>query len=182
MSNDLFTTKLAQVVAGVVNNMDALIELIFIDPTTQIYNRAAFNHTSFCKIAIIDVDSLKYLNDNYSHELGDRALSITSSMLVERFGFSRVFRLSGDEFAVICYDESQYETFRASMCDAQDEAMKLVGFTYGIADCLTEADQQLKQSKQLREKQGVRQGRNQSVKPLWYDALVAYHTYRTRIE
>ena len=52
-------------------------------------------------IAMIDLNSLKYINDTYGHECGNKAIKLLSKTVCEIFAHSPVFRIGGDEFAVI---------------------------------------------------------------------------------
>ncbi len=56
-------------------------------------------------IAIFDCDDLKLINDRYGHDKGDLYLKNTSAMICHVFGHSPVFRIGGDEFAVIMQNE-----------------------------------------------------------------------------
>ena len=52
-------------------------------------------------IAMIDLNDLKLINDNYGHSAGDAALIKLSSLICGVFTHSPVFRVGGDEFVVI---------------------------------------------------------------------------------
>lgn len=54
----------------------------------------------FC-LTICDVNELKSVNDNYGHKAGDEYLKQTSSIICDIFDHSPVFRIGGDEFAII---------------------------------------------------------------------------------
>lgn len=56
-------------------------------------------------IAIFDCDDLKLINDRYGHDKGDLYLKNTSAIICHVFGHSPVFRIGGDEFAVIMQNE-----------------------------------------------------------------------------
>lgn len=78
-----------------------------------------YNHRGFCflaeqhlkliarsggriLLACIDLDELKYINDHFGHQEGNRALSETAEILKSCFRQSDVIgRLGGDEFAVL---------------------------------------------------------------------------------
>jgi len=56
----------------------------------------------------IDLDGLKYINDTYGHEEGDRALKRTADILKKTFRDSDIIaRLGGDEFAVLVSDNEE---------------------------------------------------------------------------
>ncbi len=52
-------------------------------------------------ILILDVNGLKIVNDQYGHSAGDRLITAASALICDVFGHSPVYRIGGDEFAVI---------------------------------------------------------------------------------
>ncbi len=52
-------------------------------------------------IAMIDLNDLKKINDNYGHDKGDIAIQRLCGMICAVFKHSPVFRIGGDEFAVV---------------------------------------------------------------------------------
>lgn len=96
------------------------------DALTHLYNRTAFKREAFKKIkstpdkvgAMIfsDLDNLKYVNDTFGHEMGDKLITTASDMF-RRFVQSGgiVARISGDEFAIFLYG-----------FDSRDEIMGIV--------------------------------------------------------
>lgn len=60
-------------------------------------------------IFIIDVNGLKYVNDNFGHEIGNELLIKVTQIMVEAFGEENVYRIGGDEFAVILSGVTQEE-------------------------------------------------------------------------
>lgn len=61
-------------------------------------------------VIIMDVNGLKTVNDNYGHQEGDRMLIDIADKIMEVFteGYE-VFRIGGDEFAVLSIDKTQQE-------------------------------------------------------------------------
>ena len=59
-------------------------------------------------VAVFDMNGLKYVNDNYGHEMGDKFI-IGASLAIKRvFGISNIYRIGGDEFIAVlehCTDE-----------------------------------------------------------------------------
>ena len=49
-------------------------------------------------IVVFDLISLKNYNDNYGHEVGDKAITDAAKALIEVFGRDNVYRIGGDEF------------------------------------------------------------------------------------
>lgn len=83
------------------------------DSMTGVLNRRAFDQIlrlmegeerDFA-LVLVDVDNFKGVNDNYGHAAGDDVLKRVSKLLVEGFrSIDRVYRVGGDEFAVIMMD------------------------------------------------------------------------------
>ncbi len=89
------------------------------DPLTDLPNRASFNDAldaalerarktngSFGLLSI-DLDSFKEANDLYGHSVGDGVLREVAQRLKAAAGGSAVFRIGGDEFALILADGEQ---------------------------------------------------------------------------
>ena len=88
-------------------------ELAFTDTLTGIGNNAAYsrdvmeikeeieNNTACFSMAIIDVNNLKYINDNFGHDKGNVLIISTAEAAVSVFGQDKVYRIGGDEFAVL---------------------------------------------------------------------------------
>ncbi len=56
----------------------------------------------------VDIDDLKWINDNLGHEEGDKALIDTAAILKETFRKSDIIaRLGGDEFAILAIVEDE---------------------------------------------------------------------------
>lgn len=60
-------------------------------------------------IVIVDLNFLKRINDNYGHDKGNIALKKTCRIVCSVFSRSPVFRIGGDEFAVILKGEALAE-------------------------------------------------------------------------
>ena len=104
-----YTTALAAKKLKRQNN--EIAALAYMDAMTGIQNRRAFNerlnNEAACDaakvLAAIDLDSFKDINDRYGHEVGDEVLVELASRLKEAAPEGAdVYRVGGDEFAVIC--------------------------------------------------------------------------------
>ena len=51
--------------------------------------------------AFCDINDLKYVNDTYGHEQGDELIRSACRLICDTFRHSAVFRIGGDEFAVL---------------------------------------------------------------------------------
>uniref|UniRef100_A0A7V5XIA0 diguanylate cyclase n=1 Tax=Thermodesulfobacterium geofontis TaxID=1295609 RepID=A0A7V5XIA0_9BACT len=87
-------------------------ELIFIDPLTEVNNRAYLNiiKTKIKKISgpatvlMVDIDNFKDINDTFGHVVGDKVLKRLSQTLRKNVKITdEVIRYGGEEFLVIAY-------------------------------------------------------------------------------
>ena len=84
-------------------------ELATTDILTGIYNRTAFTkweaeyqeNFSNTSIVLCDLNNLKYYNDNYGHEIGDKYIIDAAHIIKEAFkDKGQCYRIGGDEFVV----------------------------------------------------------------------------------
>ena len=93
---------------------EALLVLSLTDDLTGLYNRRRFFVLTeqYLKVAIrtkkrllllfIDMDALKWINDDYGHNEGDQALKDLAKILKQTFRESDIIaRMGGDEFVVL---------------------------------------------------------------------------------
>ena len=78
------------------------------DAMTNVGNKAAFTQSvselqegDSYAIALMDANNLKMINDTYGHVAGDGYIKGCCRILCDVFKHSPVFRIGGDEFAVI---------------------------------------------------------------------------------
>ena len=78
------------------------------DPLTGLFNRATYYQDvikmekSITAIIQLDMDALKYFNDNFGHQEGDRALTTIADSISNACDRNMYpYRLSGDEFLII---------------------------------------------------------------------------------
>lgn len=80
------------------------------DLLTGLYNRNAYeawvdeHRENFSDISVIlcDLNNLKYYNDNYGHELGDKYIISAAEILSEAIGrLGKCYRIGGDEFIAV---------------------------------------------------------------------------------
>ncbi|MBT8440227.1 MAG: diguanylate cyclase [Gammaproteobacteria bacterium] len=142
-----------QILINKIANMteEDLVENMYRDPTTKVWNRRAFDQTPDSKfVALIDLDSLKWINDNHGHRAGDRMLYKLAQQLDSIFP-DNVFRVSGDEFVVRSNDLRKLTALNANRrC-----------FSFGIGQNLVDADARLRADKVRRENSGHRAPRGE---------------------
>lgn len=83
-------------------------------------------------LAVFDVNGLKLTNDTYGHELGDELLRRSALLIGDFFKNSVVYRIGGDEFAVIARGEDYrrrneiVRQFRAKVYDIHEGSKSLL--------------------------------------------------------
>lgn len=101
-------------------NESNLFKRANVDELTGLYNRAAY-HTELAGLsksekdslvyASVDLNGLKVANDTLGHAAGDELICGAADCLKQAFaGAGKVFRIGGDEFAVVFFvDENNYK-------------------------------------------------------------------------
>lgn len=141
----------------------AIYHELYCDHLTGCLNRKAYEHDDRPAYAIIDLDSLKYVNDTMGHRWGDYQLNAVAATLTSTFSRDDVYRLSGDEFAVKGYSV----TLLNGLLKQAEKALPT--FSYGVGSSLEAADKRLIANKAMRERNGLRATRGEC--PPWIDQL-----------
>lgn len=55
-------------------------------------------------VIFVDLNNLKYVNDNFGHERGDEYIRSLSEEFLKHFRSRDIFRIGGDEFVFLCED------------------------------------------------------------------------------
>lgn len=142
---------------------ESIYHELYRDHLTGLLNRKAFDFDEKPYYAIIDLDSLKYVNDTLGHRWGDAQLCALAATLVSGFGHDDVYRLSGDEYAVKGASPTLLNVVLREL------SAKLSTFSYGIGSTLEAADAQLNRAKAQRERAGLRAPRGEC--PPWVESL-----------
>lgn len=154
-SDDGFIGMVLDVTREIEEVMDAKYKLDY-DALTKLYSRTAFYRKAEEIIAedkankiglalFIDLDNLKYVNDTYGHDYGDKYLIAGSklfALIAQNNGIAA--RMSGDEFAVYLHGFDDYdqvrkmvndhlESFKSVSIDLPDGTIQRVRFSSGIA-------------------------------------------------
>ena len=102
-----YARRLAQ--AQIKANIDALTHVknrhAYLEEEEKINLRIAEHEQTPFAIAIMDVNDLKKVNDTEGHNAGDQLLRDACSIICRFFKRSSVFRIGGDEFAVVAEGE-----------------------------------------------------------------------------
>ena len=96
------------------------------DGLTEIFNREAFRRKveplfqteikGTSAFVMFDIDSLKFMNDTYGHEMGDRYIQAIADVLTLKLEKNGVIaRMSGDEFYVFLHQFDSKEDVRANI-------------------------------------------------------------------
>lgn len=133
-----------------------LNDLAYSDPLTSVHNKGAFDiyirdidknikdakaKTEFA-IGIFDCNNLKIINDRFGHEKGDLYLQASVCLICTAFPHSPVFRIGGDEFAVILINddykrrselEKAFAEQMAEISSKSDLLWKKISMAMGIA-------------------------------------------------
>lgn len=92
------------------------------DVLTDLFNRRAFSRmvTDLLEdtgvvsgvLSIWDLDNLKYINDTYGHDMGDKYICLLADVMRDHItGNMIAARMSGDEFMVFLYGQEEQEMF-----------------------------------------------------------------------
>jgi diguanylate cyclase (GGDEF)-like protein len=122
------------------------------DSMTGLYNRKYFNmilaeqislferYGSKFTLSLIDIDHFKEINDEFGHPHGDKALNLAAKLLEENSrDVDYVFRLGGEEFAVILPQTDLEETrqhaekYRKLISETDFEIGRSMTVSLGIA-------------------------------------------------
>lgn len=104
-------------------NMKRLNSFAFSDPLTGLYNRRYVEEQLKEKIVygeqetvfmLCDVDDFKFINDHYSHEIGDIVLIGIANIMENASSKINAVRWGGEEFLIILFDVTKEEAYRIS--------------------------------------------------------------------
>ncbi len=126
------------------------------DTLTGLYNRQAFyndidsNPGSITGIISMDMNELKWMNDNSGHAAGDKALKTVSDCFMKPSDFrDKVYRVGGDEFMVICRGRTPAEVgeLTEDMRNAVNETGYSCAFGFSVKgtpeEMIKEADEHM---------------------------------------
>ena len=108
------TKSFKQLVDHVKDHITDLNKRVYVDALTSVRNKGAFsaalddlqtqmdgNTIQPFAVGMFDCDDLKTINDRYGHDKGDQYLKTACRLICRVFQHSPVFRVGGDEVAVI---------------------------------------------------------------------------------
>ena len=180
----LLANTFRQLVTHVKEHISSLDRKAHVDALTSVRNKGAF--TAYIRnlqenldsseepvefaLGIFDCDNLKKINDHYGHEKGDIYLKTASRLICRIYQHSPVFRIGGDEFAVVLQKEdfrnrdalfSQFREAGEEICKNANNEWEQVRVTLGlavydpgtdssVADVARRADQLMYENKRIR--------------------------------
>ncbi|MBO4453339.1 MAG: amino acid permease, partial [Clostridia bacterium] len=97
-----------------INERDVARDAAYRDPLTGVKSKHAYvdresetdraiesGAVAAFAVAVCDVNGLKHINDTLGHQAGDAYIKRSAALICEHFKHSPVYRIGGDEFAVI---------------------------------------------------------------------------------
>ena len=100
-----------------------LNERVFVDSLTSVRNKGAYldyikslqelvdaGELTELAVGIFDCNDLKKINDRYGHDKGDIYIKNACQLICEIYAHSPVFRVGGDEFAVVLEGDASSNT------------------------------------------------------------------------
>lgn len=180
----ILTRTFSQLASHTKEHIASLNQQVYVDALTSVRNKGGYSvyiqklqdqmdnpdePLSFA-FGVFDCDNLKQINDTYGHDKGDEYLKTASRLICRVFSHSPVFRIGGDEFAVILQNDdyrnreellSLFRKSREEICGSAQNPWEKVGITMGLAvydqqtdtsviDVARRADQLMYENKRLR--------------------------------
>lgn len=118
-----------------------LEKMAIMDQLTKCKNRTALewayagDYDSSQAIAVVmcDLNGLKKMNDFHGHEAGDKYICDAAEVLTACFGKENVYRIGGDEFAVILLGEKEKSIQKMKEQAQVYCELKKVSISFGVA-------------------------------------------------
>ena len=136
------------------SSLEKIKNLYHRDALTGLYNRRGFerhlrslyeryeDENMYLSIASIDMNGLKYVNDNFGHAEGDEALCHLAGVLESLINDEEISaRTGGDEFLVVLYSDSRerdakfIKEFMVAMQEEEKQMKKPYPFSASIGIC-----------------------------------------------
>lgn len=87
------------------------------------------------RLVLIDLNHLKYINDNYGHTSGDHAITTVYKSLLDAFDGEHCYRIGGDEFVVLS-DQLDKRIYQHQLIDLRkrlNEQSHILPYTLDVA-------------------------------------------------
>lgn len=144
------------------SNLEQIRTLYHVDPLTGIYNRRGYEkhlrrlyerykeEEKCLSIVSIDMNGLKYINDNFGHAEGDEALCHLARVLEKLVKEDEICaRVGGDEFSVLLYSNTEERSrefekqFAAAMKEEEESFDKPYPFCASVGICCVNDEKNL---------------------------------------
>jgi diguanylate cyclase (GGDEF)-like protein len=127
--SDIVTAEKKAATMEALANHDALTgtgnKTAYNDEMARLEKELAEGHVDF-GIAVVDLNYLKTINDTYGHDKGDIAIKKLCQLACRIFSQSHVYRIGGDEFAIILRG-SDYDNHEALCACFEEEILRMAG-------------------------------------------------------
>lgn len=113
---------------------EEIIQRQLIDTLSGLKNRTALvsdleNGGDEVALVLFNIDRFSNINDYFGYEVGDGLLRAFAVMLSREFGHDHIYRISGDEFAIICvateFDNRFVERINEHVGNLENEKFKI---------------------------------------------------------
>ena len=134
-------------------NLEKMEKLAYKDELTNLYNRryclnkidGLLENNDALTFCMIDIDGLKFANDNYGHAAGDQYLKMVAQEMTKNTRDTDIVcRFGGDEFAIVftsCSEEIVVEKMEnLNKLLKEKESNYLMSVSYGIVYVQSESD------------------------------------------
>ncbi len=108
--------------------LGSAIQMAYTDPLTGIKNKHAYieaeekmnqriadRSVHEFAVMVFDLNGLKHINDTKGHDMGDKFIKAASKLICDKFKHCPVYRIGGDEFAIIMEGEDYENRTRLQM-------------------------------------------------------------------
>jgi diguanylate cyclase (GGDEF)-like protein/PAS domain S-box-containing protein len=114
---------------------DQIIRRQLIDPLSGLKNRTALlgdleSGEDMITLILLNIDRFSTINDYFGYEIGDELLKSFGKRLETTSNHNYLYRISGDEFAIICINRPFDESLRDYLIE---QINKLESFKYSIS-------------------------------------------------
>ena len=114
---------------------DQIIQRQLQDALSGLKNRTALlndleNQNGDVTLVLLNIDRFSNINDYFGYEIGDQLLRSFANRLSETVEHDYLYRISGDEFAIICIDRTFDDALRDHVLDHLN---KLENYKYTVA-------------------------------------------------
>ena len=140
--------ELAYIKAMDIANHDALTSVknkrAYVQTEVEMDEKIEKKEQSPFAVVVCDLNGLKHVNDVQGHQAGDEYIKCSCSIICNVFSHSPVFRIGGDEFAVILKDrdyENRYEL--VEQIGVEQESKRVNGMkpiAIGLSEFIPETD------------------------------------------